>query len=159
MIKDMPLHQSLRAWREARRYSIARLAAESGIEDSAIEAIEFGAADPSVSTVEALAKGLAIPPAWAYSSPQAIELLLGDPEGAGSFYPDLDAPDPVTERILRGNQAERDLYVLLTALLRHGDARLLRVAEVNLQSLLKQARTATVPWEQRPSGHFEPPSD
>lgn len=32
-------------------------------------------------------------------------------------------------------------------------------AEVNLRSLLKQSRQATVPRQSRPPGHFEPPSD
>ncbi len=124
-----------------------------------IEAIEAGETDPSVSTVEALARALALPPSWLYSSPEAIDLLWGDPDEEGSLCSNLDSPDPVTERILQGNQTERDLYVLLTALLRHGEAKLLRAAEVNLRSLLKQAKTATVPWQNRPSGHFEPPSD
>ncbi len=155
----MPLDQSLQTWRKARRCSIVQLSAESGVEGSAIEAIEAGETDPSVSTVEALAKALALPPSWLYSSPQAIDLLLGDPDGEGSLSPNCDSPDPVTERILQGNQTERDLYVLLTALLRHGEPKLLRAAEVNLRSLLKQAKMATVPWQNRPSGHFEPPSD
>jgi hypothetical protein len=30
---------------------------------------------------------------------------------------------------------------------------------VNLRSLVKQAKQATIPWQNRPSGHFEPPSD
>ena len=150
---------SLQAWRKARQYSILKLAAESGVDGSIIEAIETGEKDPAVSTVEALARALAIPPSWLYSSPQALDLLLGDPDEEDSLYPDLDSPDPVTEQILRGSRAERDLYVLLTALLRHGEPKLLRAAEVNLRSLLKQAKTMTVPWQTRPSGHFEPPSD
>ncbi len=155
----MPLDQSLQAWRKARQYSTSKLATESGVESSTIESIETGALDPSVSMVESLAKGLAIPPAWLYSTPKAIELVLGDPDGEDTIYPDLDSPDPVTERILRGNQTDREMYVLLTSLLRHGEPKLLRAAEVNLRSLLKQARTATVPWQTRPSGHFEPPND
>ena len=155
----MPLDQSFQAWRKARQYSIVKLAAESGVESSMIEAIEAGETDPSVSTVEALAKALALPPSWLYSSPQAIDLLLGDPDEEGSLDLKLDSPDPVTERILRGSRTERELYVLLTALLRHGEPNLLRAAEVNLRSLLKQAKTTTVPWQNRPSGHFEPPSD
>ena len=157
MIMSMPL--TLQAWRKARHYSVVKLAAESGIESAVIEAIEAGETDPSVSTVEALAKALALPPSWLYSSPQAIDLLLGDPEEDGSLSPDLDSPDPVTGRILQASRIERDLYVLLTALLRHGEPKLLRAAEVNLRSLLKQAKTTTVPWQSRPSGHFEPPSD
>ena len=157
MIMSMPL--TLQAWRKARQYSVVKLAAESGVEGAVIEAIEAGETDPSVSTVEALAEALALPPSWLYSSPQALDLLLGDPDEDGSLAPDLDSPDPVTERILLGSRSERDLYVLLTALLRQGEPKLLRAAEVNLRSLLKQAKTATVPWQTRPSGHFEPPSD
>ena len=155
----MPFHQSLQAWRQARRLSISRLAAESGLEGSVIEAIESGATDPSLSMVEALARGLAIPPAWVHSSPDAVALLLGDLDGDGAVSSSLETPDPVTERMLQGNQTERDMYVLLTALLRHGDAKLIRAADVNLRSLLRQARTADVPWQSRPPGHFEPPSD
>ena len=157
MIMRMPL--TLQAWRKARQYSVVKLAAESGVEGAVIEAIEAGETDPSVSTVEALAKALALPPSWLYSSPQAIDLLLGDPDEEDSLAPDLDSPDPVIERILQASRIERDLYVLLTALLRHGEPKLLRAAEVNLRSLLKQAKTTTVPWQSRPSGHFEPPSD
>ena len=157
MIMSMPL--TLQAWRKARQYSVVKLAAESGVEGAVIEAIEAGETDPSVSTVEALAKALALPPSWLYSSPQAVDLLLGDPDEGGSLSPDLDSPDPVTGRILQASRIERDLYVLLTALLRHGEPKLLRAAEVNLRSLLKQAKTTTVPWQSRPSGHFEPPSD
>ncbi len=155
----MALNETMQAWRKARQYSVSKLATESGVDVSTIEAIETGELDPQVSLVEALAKGLAVPPAWLYSTPKAIELLFGDPDGEESFYPDLDSPDPVTERILRGNHMDRELYVLLTSLLRHGEPKLLRAAEVNLRSLLKQARIATVPWQTRPSGHFEPPND
>ena len=159
MMTTMPFAQSLQAWRKARRCSLSKLAAESGVDVSTIEAIEAGTIDPAASIVEILARGLGIPTAWFYSSPQALELLLGDPDGENSVYPNLDSPDPVIERILRGHQTDRDLYVLLTSLLQRGEPKLLRAAEVNLRSLLKQARTATVPWQTRPSGHFEPPSD
>ena len=155
----MPISNSLLAWRKARQISTSKLASESGIDQATIESIENGKLDPVVSVVEALAEGLAIPPAWLYSTPKAIELLLGVPDGEETLYLDLDSPDPVTKRILHGNETDKDLYVLLTLLLCHGEPKLLRAAEVNLRSLLKQARTATVPWQSRPSGHFEPPSD
>lgn len=155
----MSIGQSLQAWRKTRQYSTAKLATESGINSVQIEAIELENLDPSASMIEALAKGLGIPPSWMYTSPKAMELVLGDPDGEDSIYPDLDSPDPVTARILLGSQTDKDLYVLLTSLLRHGEPKLLRAAEVNLRSLLKQARTATVPWQTRPPGHFEPPSD
>ncbi|MFO0729744.1 MAG: hypothetical protein U0361_01885 [Nitrospiraceae bacterium] len=51
------------------------------------------------------------------------------------------------------------MFVLVTALLQSGDPKLLRAAEVSLRSLVKQAKQATVPWQSRPPGHFEPPSD
>ena len=155
----MPFSSLLLAWRKARQISTSELASASGIDQTTIESIENDELDPVVSVVEALAKGLAIPPAWFYSTPKAIELLLGDPDGEETLYPKLDSPDPVTERILYGKQVDQELYVLLTSLLRHGEPKLIRAAEVNLRSLLKQARTATVPWQSRPSGHFEPPSD
>ena len=155
----MPFSSSLLAWRKARQISTSELASASGIDQTTIESIENDELDPVVSVVEALAKGLAIPPAWFYSTPKAIELLLGVPDGEETLYLDLDSPDPVTKRILHGNETDKDLYVLLTLLLCHGEPKLLRAAEVNLRSLLKQARTATVPWQSRPSGHFEPPSD
>lgn len=155
----MQIAEYLQSWRKARQYSISKLVELSGVEAATIEGIESGDIDPMVSTVESLAEGLSIPPSWLYTTPKAIERLLGDPDGEDSVYPNLDSPDPVTECILRGNQTDRELYVLLTSLLRHGEPKLLRAAEVNLRSLLKQARTATVPWQTRPSGHFEPPSD
>jgi len=65
----------------------------------------------------------------------------------------------MTEPVFRENQTESDLHILLTALIRHGDPKLIRAAEVNLRSLLKQARIAAVPWQNRPPGHVEPPSD
>ncbi len=68
-------------------------------------------------------------------------------------------PDPVLDHILQGVQGERELYVLLTAILQSGDSKLVRAAEASLRSLAKQARQATLPWQSRPSGHFEPPSD
>ena len=71
----------------------------------------------------------------------------------------LYSSDPVTGHILRGNRQSQELYVLLTALLQSGEPKLLRAAEVNLRSLVKQAKTTTVPWQSRPPGHFEPPSD
>ena len=159
MIGPMPVNESLQAWRKFRQFSVSKLASESGLDVQAIEDVESGEKDPSVSILESFARGLGIPTSWLFHSPRAVELLLGDPDEPNAVFPDLSSPDPVTERILRGARYERELYVLLTALLRHGEPKLLRAAEVNLRSLLKQSRTATVPWQTRPSGHFEPPND
>jgi len=67
--------------------------------------------------------------------------------------------DPVMERILLGAHQERELYVLLTVLLQSGEPKLVKAAEASLRSLVKQSRQASVPWQSRPPGHFEPPSD
>ena len=77
----MSFSNLLLAWRKARQISTSKLASKSGIDQTTIESIENGELDPVVSVVEALAKGLAIPPAWFYSTPKSIELLLGDPDG------------------------------------------------------------------------------
>ena len=155
----MPIGESLRAWRAFRQLSVSKLALECALDVQTIEALEAGEVDPSVSMLESLVQGLGIPISWIFHSPKALEVLLGDPDEPAAAFLELDSPDPVTERILRGTRYERELYVLLTALLRHGEPKLLRAAEVNLRSLLKQSRTATVPWQSRPPGNFEPPSD
>jgi hypothetical protein len=89
--------------------------------------------------------------------PQSFECLFSDQEEEADSTP--SGADPVTHRILTGTRMDRSLYVLLTALMQAGDPKLLRAAEMSLRSLVKQSRQATVPWQQRPPGHFEPPSD
>ena len=155
----MPINESIQAWRKFRQFSVSKLANDCGVTGEVIEEVESGEVDPSVTLLESLAQGLGVPASWLFHSPKAVELLLGDQDEPAAEFPELDSPDPVTERILRGTREERELYVLLTALLRHGEPKLIRAAEVNLRSLLKQSRTATVPWQTRPSGHFEPPND
>ena len=92
---------------------------------------------------------------------QGIDLWIIRNDEADLYY---NNEGPVYTSLLpadfqRGSHTDREMYVLLTSLLRHGEPKLLRAAEVNLRSLLKQARTSTVPWQNRPSGHFEPPND
>jgi hypothetical protein len=67
--------------------------------------------------------------------------------------------DPVIEQVLRNVDLEPEMYVLLSAIVQSGEPKLLRAAQASLRSLAKQAKQPTVPWESRPSGHFEPPSD
>ncbi|UCE64822.1 MAG: helix-turn-helix transcriptional regulator [Nitrospirota bacterium] len=155
----MPIGSHIQAWRQMRKYSVANLAKKANLEQEELEAIEKGEFDPSVSIVEALAEGLSIPSAWLHYEPSALKLLLADPDDEDNDWLEADSPDPVTARILSGTQYDRTLYVLLTSLLQHGEPKLLRAAEVNLRSLLKQAQRATVPWQSRTPGHFEPPSD
>jgi len=151
----MALGQQIQAWRIWRGRSIDDLATESHLLPDVLLEIEAEGIDPSASLLEALAAALKIPPAWLFSHPTSFRILF-DEVDANSIPA---GPDPVTERILAGSRMERSLYILLTVLMQSGEPKLLRAAEVNLSSLVKQAKQATIPWQNRPSGHFEPPSD
>jgi transcriptional regulator with XRE-family HTH domain len=155
--RAMALGQQIQAWRISRGHTVEDLAAESHLQPYVLEEIEAEESDPSASILEALAASLKIPPAWLFSHPTSFRTLFDDPEENESSAP--AGPDPVTERILAGSRMDRSLYVLLTAIMQSGEPKLLRAAEVNLRSLVKQAKQATIPWQNRPSGHFEPPSD
>jgi transcriptional regulator with XRE-family HTH domain len=155
--RAMALGQQIQAWRIWRGRSIDDLATESQLLSKVLEEVEAEEIDPSASLLEALAAALKIPPAWLFSHPTSFRTLFEDPEEDANSIP--TGPDPVTERILAGSRMDRSLYVLLTAIVQSGEPKLLRAAEVNLRSLVKQAKQATVPWQNRPSGHFEPPSD
>jgi transcriptional regulator with XRE-family HTH domain len=153
----MPIGPCIQGWRLERKLSIESLSAAAGIPSSLLEQIEADQADPTTCTIEALACALRVPPSWLFDSPRSFEYLFTDQDEREE--PDSAQPDPVTDRILSGSRIDRSLYVLLTTLMQSGDPKLLRAAEVSLRSLVKQSRQATVPWQQRPSGHFEPPSD
>ncbi len=153
----MSIGSLIQAWRLSKNQSLESLSNSAGISTALLEEIESERADPSAATIEALACALRIPPAWLFDSPQSFLRLFHDPDDDAS--PDISQIDPVTERILAGSRMDRSLFVLLTALMHAGDPKLLRAAEMSLRSLLKQSRQSTVPWQQRPSGHFEPPSD
>ncbi|TAJ07445.1 MAG: XRE family transcriptional regulator [Nitrospirae bacterium] len=155
----MPIGPTIQAWRLSKRQSVSGLADKAGLPSSSLEAIESGELDPPVSTLEALALALGIPVPWLYGDPKQLALLTTDPDGEPLFVPSETSVDPVTERVLQGSKEERELYVLLTALLQGGEPKLVRAAEASLRSLVKQSRQSTVPWQSRPSGHFEPPSD
>ena len=153
----MSIGALIHAWRLAKNQSLASLSASAGISTSLLEQIESEEIDPSAAILEALAAALRIPPGWLFDSPQSFACLFND--GEDEEEPDGTCPDPLTERIVAGSRMDRSLYVLLTTLVQAGDPKLLRAAEMSLRSLVKQSRQATVPWQQRPSGHFEPPSD
>jgi transcriptional regulator with XRE-family HTH domain len=133
------------------------LAAELQLLSKVLEEVEADEVDPSASLLEALAAALKIPPGWLFNHPTSFRTLFEDPEEDATSIP--TGPDPVTERILAGSRMDRSLYVLLTTIVQTGEPKLLRATEVTLRSLVKQAKQATVPWQNRPSGHFEPPSD
>ena len=153
----MALGQQIQAWRISRGHSVDDLATESQLPSRVLEDIEAEVLDPSASLLETLAAAMKIPPAWLFSHPTSFHTLFDDhtkEENSSST-----GPDPITERILAGSQMERSLYVLLTAIVQSGEPKLLRAVEVNLRSLVKQAKQSTIPWQNRPSGHFEPPND
>lgn len=111
--------------------------------------------------IETVARGLDIPAAWLHTDPAEFDLLFKDEEDENDQEnrPVPWLADPLIARIREGRRANRVLYALLTTLLERGDAKLLRAAEINLKSLLKQARQTSLPWQSRSPGHFEPPSD
>ena len=153
----MSLANNIRGWRLSRQQSVAVIAAKAGIPPDTLEAIESGEQDPSASMVEALASAIGIPAAWLYSDPKHLELLIEDDEDRNAAV--SGGLDPVRERVLLGAREDVELYVLLTAILQTGEPKLRLAAEASLRSLAKQAKQPTVPWQSRPPGHFEPPSD
>lgn len=157
IIRSMSIGARIQSWRHSKNQSVEFLSDAAGIPNVLLEQIESGQTDPTVETIQALAGALRIPPSWLFDDPQSFTHLFTDADE--NEEPDPAQIDPVTDRILAGARTDRSLYVLLTTLMQAGDPKLLRAAEMSLRSLVKQARQATVPWQQRPSGHFEPPSD
>jgi transcriptional regulator with XRE-family HTH domain len=155
----MVLGAHIQAWRLSRGQSVADLAAKAGMTADSLDSIESGQLDPLASTLESLASAIGIPTAWLYTDPQHMKLLMTDPDEEASEPGVPQSIDEVTTRVLLGLQQDPELYMLLTVLLQNGDPKLLRAAEVNLRSLVKQSKQATVPWQSRPPGHFEPPND
>ncbi len=149
----------VRAWRQSQKCSENALAERAGITAPLLQDLETEASDPSISILEALATALKIPLPWLFSYPSEFDLVCKDDDEDQPALSNLTGADPVLERILLASGHDRSLYVLLTALIQSGDPKLLRAAEVSLRSLVKQSKQATVPWQSRPPGHFEPPSD
>jgi transcriptional regulator with XRE-family HTH domain len=155
--RAMSLASNIQAWRLSKRQSVASVAGKAGLTSEVLEAIEAGDLDPVASTLEALASAIGVPASWLYGDPKHMELLIeGDGDGEMTQSGNID---PVTEQVLLGSREERELYVLLTTILMSGDPKLRLAVEASLRSLAKQAKQPTVPWQSRPPGHFEPPSD
>ncbi|WP_232068655.1 XRE family transcriptional regulator [Nitrospira sp. KM1] len=133
------------------------MASESHLESRVLEDIETGTIDPPASLLESIAASLKIPVAWMFSHPTAFQQLFHESDDEDGDKP--EEPDPVTARILSASRMDHSLYVLLTVLMQHADPKLLRAAEASLRSLVKQSKQSSIPWQNRPSGHFEPPSD
>ncbi len=155
----MPIGSHIQAWRLSRGLSVPAVAAKAGLPAHLLEAIESGELDPSASTLETLASALGVPTSWLFGDPKHLDLLTADADGDVPEPPGTDAVDPVTERIMLGAHQERELDVLLTALLQSGEPKLVKAAEASLRSLVKQSTQTSIPWQSRPPGHFEPPSD
>ncbi len=136
------------------------LAARCRLALPVLASIEDGANDPPVSTLVCIAEALGISVAWLHTDPRNVEtlaqLFAEDEDGAVCL---AEGPDPVLGQILRSARIDRTLYTLLTVVLRSGEDKLVRAAEVSLRSLIKQIKPAKVPWGSRQPGHFEPPSD
>lgn len=153
----MSIASGIQAWRLSKRQSVRALAEKAGLTASSLEAIEAGELDPAASTVETLAAALGVPAPWLYGDPGQFDRVLDADEREESAQ--AGRVDPVTERVLSGSREEHELYVLLTSILMAGDPKLRLAVEASLRSLAKQAKQPTVPWQSRPPGHFEPPSD
>ena len=115
--------------------------------------------DPPLSIITLIAHSLNVPESWLHNDPWTLLRLWNDPDEDNPELPNTSSPDPLFQRIIQTSRDYQDLFVLLTSLLHHGDPKLIRAAQVSLQSLFKQARPTTVPWGSRPPGHFEPPND
>jgi transcriptional regulator with XRE-family HTH domain len=136
---------------------MAEVEKQAGMVPSSLDSLEAGEVDPTVSTLSAIADVLGIPVSWLYVDPQQLEaLILDHPEGETGLASSLD---PVTEQILRAKRRGQELFRLLAVLIDHGDPRLLKAAEANLRSLVKESRRSPIPWANRQPGNFDPPSD
>lgn len=71
----------------------------------------------------------------------------------------IDPVDPITEQLGRATPRERDLFMMLAALIEHGEEKPLRILEITLRSLMKETQRSPIPWENRQPGNFEPPAD
>ena len=160
MIGPMPhIGTLVRAWRLSQKCSEQAFAQRAGIDQNFLELLESEQHDPNASTLEAVADALKIPLPWLFIHPTEFDLLCKDDDEEPAPLSTLTGADPVLERLLLAAGHDRTLFVLLAALMQSGEPKLLRAAEVSLRSLVKQSKQATVPWQSRPPGHFEPPSD
>ena len=153
----MLIGNHIQRWRLKRRLSVGEVETRAGIAPSSLASLEAGEVDPTASTLSAIAGVLGIPVPWLYGDPDQLDALtLDDPDAATEL---AQSVDPVTHQILRAKRDEQKLFHLLAMLIEHGDAKLLRAAEMNLRSLVKETRRSPIPWANRQPGNFDPPSD
>ncbi|MCI0527071.1 MAG: helix-turn-helix transcriptional regulator [Nitrospira sp.] len=155
ILEGMSLGSHIQRWRIKRRLSMAEVEKGASMAPGSLESLEAGEMDPTASTLSAIAQVLGIPVSWFYGDPDHLETLMQDETEAELSH----SVDPVTERILRAKRQGRELFFLLSALIEHGDPRLLMAAETNLRSLVKETHRSPIPWANRQPGNFDPPSD
>lgn len=155
----MSIHQHLGQWCQTRGLSLADLSQQTGVPLTNLQDFQKGNWDPPLSIMTLLAQSLNVPESWLHNDPRTLLRLWNDPDEDNPELPDTFSSDPLFQRIIQASREYQDVFVLLTSLLHHGDPKLIRAAQVSLQSLLKQARPTTIPWGSRPPGHFEPPND
>ena len=155
----MSIHQNLSNWCQAKGLSLADLSRQTGVAMTSLQDFQKGEWDAPLSVITAIAQSLDVPVSWLHSDPRTIQRLWNDPDEDHPEFPDTSSSDPIFQRMIQASREYQDIFILLTSILHHGDPKLIRAAQVSLQSLLKQARPTTVPWGSRPPGHFEPPSD
>ena len=153
------MNRYLHKWCQVQGLSLGTLSEKTGIPTASLQDIQNGNADPSLSVMDTISAGLNIPTSWLHYHPQTILRLWNDHEEDNPTLPDHPSADPLFERIFQTSREHQEVFTLLTNLIHYGDPKLIRAAQVNLQSLFKQARNTSVPWGSRPPGHFEPPSD
>ena len=147
-------------WCRFRDITLTQLAEKSGIQVEVLRSAQNGSGeDLSLSSLNSIAEQLEIPTPWLHYDPIVIQRLWNSPEEDDPALPPNDIADPLFEQIIDKAREHQDLFLLLTSLVHHGDPKLIRAAQVNLQSLFKQARNVSIPWGSRPPGHFEPPND
>ncbi len=136
---------------------MAEVEKRTGLEPSSLEALESGQTDPTASQITSIARVLKIPVPWLFVDPEQLRSVLQSEE---ELQAGLDqSADPVTQHILLAKRADRQLFHLLATLVEHGDPKLLRAAETNLRSLVKETRRPMIPWASKRPGNFDPPDD
>ena len=155
MLRELYLQQ----WCQYRQLTLAQLSDQTGIELQSLESVQNGSMDPSLSILATIANQLHIPTSWLHHDPEVVQRIWNDADEEEPELPEDHSIDPIFERMIQIRREHPELFVLLTNLVHHGDPKLIRAAQVNLQSLSKQIRATTLPWGSRPPGHFEPPSD
>lgn len=155
----MSIQQHLSQWCQTRGLSLADLSQQTGVDLAKLQDFQKGNWDPPLSTMALIAESLNVPESWLHHDPRTLLRLWNESDEDIPELPSTSSPDPLFQRIIQTSRDHQDLFVLLTSLLHHGDPKLIRAAQVSLQSLFKQVRPTTVPWGSRPPGHFEPPND